>query len=230
MCVSMGAGLVFSSDVRADTRYNLVNDYRVYTYSEYRARKQYEDALQIEVIDARSPKTEHQSQGRLLMVTDDSFWIEPVPEMLEAILFREFGLSFLFRSVGRGDIRGGLVLELTLNSFYGHTEKAGVLTRLIYGDVGFSARLIQQRSKETLFTKKYHSRTSVRLKSITKSGRHMMVEQIGNSLSEVIPALISDVEQVLKARRPPKKPRPSPTKKPERKKTEPLNLEPVGPK
>jgi hypothetical protein len=221
----MAASLFFRLDVQADTAYTMVNDHHLYNYSEYRAEKQYDEVLQIKVIDERHLQGGRQSKAKPLVVTDDTFWMEPVPDMLERVLLQEFGLSFLFRKVGRKDTPRGLILELVLSSFHGHVRRVGVMGRSIFGEVAFSARLFQQKPRKTLFTKDYHSHTNVKLKSIVKSGRGVMVRQIGKSLEEVIPVLISDVEGVVKEARRPKKARISPRKKPK-----PINLEPVGPK
>jgi ABC-type uncharacterized transport system auxiliary subunit len=218
-------GLTLSSTVKADSTYNMVNDYRFYTYSEYQAKRQHKDILQIKVVDDRGPEVEEESTGRLTRVTNEALWMEPVPQMLERLLMREFAVSFLFRKVVRKDLRSGLVLELGLTSFHGRAERVGVLGRFIYGDVAFSARLHQQKPRKILFSKEYHSQTRVKVKSIAKSGRRSMVEQIGNSLEEIIPVLISDIEQVLKEKRPLKKLRKVP-----RKTQKGIDLEPVGPK
>ncbi|NIQ38989.1 MAG: hypothetical protein GTN81_10420 [Proteobacteria bacterium] len=218
-------GLTVSSTVRADSTYNMVNDYRLYTYSEYQAKRQHKDLLQINVLDDRGPQVEEEPTGKPTLVTTDALWMEPVPQMLERLLMRELAVSFLFRKVVRKDLRSGLVLELKLRSFHGRTERVGLLGRLIYGDVAFSAKLHQQKPRKILFTKDYHSRTRVKVKSIGKSRRRAMVEQIGNSLEEIIPALISDMEQVLQEKRPPKK-----LRKVKRKAQKAIDLEPVGPK
>jgi len=154
--------------------------------------------------------------------------------MLERILFQEFALSFLFRKVSRKDTGSRLLLEIVLRSFHGYIERAGVLARLVYGDLAFSAKLVQRKPRKTLFTKDYHSRTSLKLRSIMKP-RQRMVEQTAKSLEEAVPILISDIEKVLEGMRPPKRARLSPREKskpkPRKKsKPSPFNVEPVGPK
>lgn len=222
--LTMAASLIFSSDVQADATYNMVNDYRLYAYSEFRAKRQYDHTLQIRVTNDLRPLAERESHGESIKATDDTLWMYPVPEMLERILMREFALSFLFRKVGRKDMPSGLILELVLKSFYGYMQRAGFLTRLIYGNVAFSARLIQRKPRKTLFSKDYNCQTSVKIKPITKSKQHM-VKQIAKSLEGVVPVLMTDIEKVIEEMRPPKRTRISLKKKPK-----PLNLEPIGPK
>ncbi len=219
------AGLVLPSEIQAKTSYTLVNDYRLYTYSEYRAARQHNTTLQIRVIDERKGKHNPASHGKPLLETDEAFWMEPVSEMLERILMREIGLSFLFRKVERTDTRDGLVLEVALSTFHGQAKRVGALGRMIQADVAFSARLSQRKPRKTLFTKDYHSQATVKLKAIIESKRRAMVEQIGKALEEIVPVLMSDIERVLEKTRPPKKARRS-TKK----KAKPIHLEPVGPK
>ncbi len=219
------AGLFFSSDVLAERSYTLANDYRNYTYSEYRAKRQYDKTLQIKILDDRGSKTDRSSPKKHLLETDETFWMEPIPQMVEQMLQREFALSFLFQKVDRAENRDGLVLELVLNSFHGYIERVGLLGRSIHGDVAFSARLLKSRPRKTLFTKDYHSHNSVKVKSIVKSGRQTMVKQIGKAFEEVVPVLMSDIERVLKGMTPLKKRR-----NPPKRKSKPLDLEPVGPK
>ncbi len=225
----MSLGLVCSLDVQADVRYNLVNDYRFYSYSEYRAKRQHDHTLQITVTRDMRPRSEREPSGGTLRATDDTLWVYPVPEMLERILMQEFALSFLFLKVSRKNMPGGLILELAPKSFHGRIERVGLVTRLIHGDIALSARLVQRKTRKTLFTKDYHSQTSVKLKPIMKSGEHM-VKQIGKSLEELVPILIRDIEQALERTNPPKKTSNSSNKKPKKQNTRPLDLEPVGPK
>ncbi len=219
------AGPFLPSEIQAETSYTLVDDYRLYTYSEYRAARQHNTILQIKVIDERKGKHEHASQRKPLLETDETFWMEPVSEMLERILMREFALSFLFRKVERADTRDGLILELAFRTFQGQAKRVGVLGRMIEADIAFSAKLSRRNRPKNLFTKDYHSQATVTLKSILKSGRRTMVEQIGKALEEIVPVLMSDIERVLEKTRPPMKARRS-TKK----KAKPIHLEPVGPK
>jgi len=228
--LAIALGLACSSSVQAAVRYNLANDYRFYAYSEYRAKRQHDHTLQIKITRDMRPRAEREPSGGTLRATDDTFWVYPVPEMVERILMQEFALSFLFRRVSRKDRESGLILELVLKSFHGHMERVGLVTRLIHGDIALSGRLVHRKSRKTLFTKVYNSQTSVKLKPVTKSGRHM-VKQIGRSLEELVPILISDVEQVLERTNSPKKASSaSGKKKPKKPKTKPLDLEPLGPK
>jgi len=226
--------LILCSGVQADITYNMLNDYRLYAYSEYQAKRQYDYTLQIRVIHDQRPQVGIQDQREPWRTTDDTFWMYPVPEMLEQILFREFALSFLFRKVSREDTGSRLILEIVLKSFHGYIERAGLLARLVYGDVAFSAELVQRKPRKTLFTKDYHSRTGLKLRSTTKP-RQRMVEQTAKSLEEAVPVLISDIEKVFEGMRPPKRARISPKEKPKPKprkesKPNPFNVEPVGPK
>lgn len=65
-------GLFFSSDLQADARYKMVNDYRLYTYSEYRAKRQYDQTLLIRVTDDRRARTEGEPQGGSIRATKRS--------------------------------------------------------------------------------------------------------------------------------------------------------------
>lgn len=230
----MVAGLIFSSDLQADAKYNLVNDYRLYAYSEYRAKRQYDHTLQIRVNRDLPAQAEYESQEESMRATDDAFWMYPAPEMLERILFREFALSFLFRKVSRKDTKSDLILEVVLKSFHARMQRAGFVTRLIDGHVALSANLVQQKPRKTLFAKEYDRQTRVKLKPITKSEQHM-VKQVGRCLEEIVPVLITDIEKVLEEMTPRKKARKSPKQEPrnqksKKKKPKSLSLEPVGPK
>jgi hypothetical protein len=236
--LAIAEGLIVPHTVQADPTYNIVNDYRFYTYSEYRAKRQYDHTLQVRVIDDLRPQAEREPQHHPSIATDDSFWMYPVPEMLERLLFREFALSFLFRKVGRNETRSSLILELVLKSFHAYKEKTGLVTRRIYGDVAFSASLVQRAPRKRLFTKDYHCQTSVKLTPVIKSGDYL-VRQITTSLAELVPVLMADMERVLEGMRPPKKIQASPRRKPKlskqktqrpKQKTKPIDLEPVGPK
>jgi len=202
----------------------MVNDYHFYQYSGYQAKKQHSHSLRIMVVQDVRPEAEQKSRRVSSTATDDTFWIYPVPEMVERILFREFALSFLLRKVTREDTKSSLTLEVVLKSFHGHMEKAGFLARTIHGNVAFSARLIHEDPRRVIFDKDYGYRSRVKLKPVTKSRDHM-VRQVARCLEEIVPVLISDVETALEQIRSPQKPQSRPKKK-----KKPLNLEPVGPK
>jgi hypothetical protein len=225
--LAMVMTLVSSVAVRAEPTYNMVNDHRFYQYSGYRAKKQYGYCLRIGMIRDERSEAERISRSVNATATDDTFWMYPVPEMIERILFREFALSFLFPKVSREDEQGDLIMELVLKSFHGHMERAGLLARIIHGSVAFSATLVQQNPRKVILNKDYQYQTKVKLKPMNRSKDHM-VRQVARCLEEVVPVLITDVETALEKIEPPRKApsRPGKTKKNEK----PLNPDPIGPK
>ena len=229
--VTMVITLASSSSIGAETTYNMVNDHRFYQYSGYRAKKQHGDCLRIRMIRDDRPESERISRSVNSTTTDDTFWMYPVPEMIERILFRELALSFLFHRVSREEGRGGLVLELVLKSFHGHMERAGLLARIIHGSVAFSATLVQQNPRKVILNKDYQYQTKVKLKPMNRSKDHM-VRQVARCLEEVVPVLITDVETALEKIEPPRETpsRPRKTNKKTTKNERPLDPEPIGPK
>ncbi|MBW2058159.1 MAG: hypothetical protein JRH07_11195 [Deltaproteobacteria bacterium] len=222
--------LGFFPDARAENRYNMVNDYRLYRYSGYRAKSQDDRTLLVKVIPGPQTKAETDSRGAPMKATDDEFWLYPVQETLERILYRELALSFLFRKLSREDERSDLVLEVLLGAFSGSMQRAGLVTRVIDGRVAFSVRLVQRSPRKILFEKQYDRQNTVKLKPVTRSG-YLMARQVGRCLQEVVPLMLADLEKVLNRREAGRKPRnPPKRRKIKAKRQETLDLEPIGPK
>jgi len=232
MIAGLAMAVVSPPALGAEPAYNMGNDHRFYQYSGYRAKKQYGYCLRIRVIRDERSEAERVSRSVTATTTDDTFWMYPVPEMIEGILFREFALSFLLRSVSQEDGQGDLMMELVLKSFHGRMERAGLLARIMHGRVAFSATLVQQNPRKVILNKDYQYQTKVKLKPMNRSNDHM-VRQVGRCLEEVVPVLITDVEAALEKIEPPGKTPNRPqktTKKKTKKKEKPLSPEPIGPK
>jgi hypothetical protein len=198
--IVLAIAVVFMFISSAEAVLDLVNNPRLYQYSQHKAAKNFHSSLQIKVVEDKRPEMERVKHEEAPYYVYDGLWSDFVEGIVSTVLAKEFANAGMFDTVDVHSENSRYLLVMELYSFAGRIEEPPGLKPVyhFFGSVDLQVKLISRNNGKELFTKRYKERSKSVVNQFRVRDKYVNgAIELGKSFQTAAVRIMKDVETAL---------------------------------